>query len=392
MRYHLPADKMPTAWFNVLPRLPEPLQPPLHPGTREPVGPDDLAPAVPDGAHRAGDVGRRRGSTSPARCSTSCGCGGRRRSCGPTRLEQALGTPARIYFKDESVSPGRLAQAEHRRAAGLLQQGRGHHAADHRDRRRPVGHRAGVRLRAVRPRVQGVHGPRVVRPEAVPQGDDGDLGRGVRALAGRRSRRRPARSGSPSPTRCATPPAATTPTTRSARCSTTCCCTRRSSASRPRSSWRMAGETRPDVVIAPCGGGSNLGGLSLPFVEDADVRLRGGRAVVVPDADRGPLRVRLRRHRGHDPAAADVHARPRLHAAAASTPAGCATTATRRSSATLVQDGPDGGHRLPAGQGVRGRRSCSPTPRARSRRPRPPTASGPPSTRRWRPRRPARSG
>ena len=35
----------------------------------------------------------------------------------------------------------------------------------------------------------------------------------------------------------------------------------------------MAGETRPDVVIAPCGGGSNLGGLALPFMEDAEVRL-----------------------------------------------------------------------------------------------------------------------
>ena len=47
MRFHLAAEKMPTAWFNMLPRLPEPLQPPLHPGTREPVGPDDLAPLFP---------------------------------------------------------------------------------------------------------------------------------------------------------------------------------------------------------------------------------------------------------------------------------------------------------------------------------------------------------
>ncbi|HEY4398858.1 MAG TPA: TrpB-like pyridoxal-phosphate dependent enzyme, partial [Acidimicrobiia bacterium] len=38
---------MPTAWFNVLPVMPEPLQPPLHPATREPVGPDDLAPLFP---------------------------------------------------------------------------------------------------------------------------------------------------------------------------------------------------------------------------------------------------------------------------------------------------------------------------------------------------------
>ena len=47
VRYHLPADQLPTAWFNVLPRLPEPLSPPLHPGTREPIGPDDLAPLFP---------------------------------------------------------------------------------------------------------------------------------------------------------------------------------------------------------------------------------------------------------------------------------------------------------------------------------------------------------
>src|SRR4029077_1066258 len=35
----------------------------------------------------------------------------------------------------------------------------------------------------------------------------------------------------------------------------------------------LAGETGPDVVIASCGGGSNLGGISLPFVEDRSVRL-----------------------------------------------------------------------------------------------------------------------
>ena len=40
------------------------------------------------------------------------------------RLEKALGTPARIYYKYEGVSPGRLAQAEHRRAAGVLQRAR----------------------------------------------------------------------------------------------------------------------------------------------------------------------------------------------------------------------------------------------------------------------------
>ena len=47
MRYILSGDRLPEAWFNVVPHLPEPLQPPLHPGTREPVGPDDLAPLFP---------------------------------------------------------------------------------------------------------------------------------------------------------------------------------------------------------------------------------------------------------------------------------------------------------------------------------------------------------
>src|SRR5258707_1174359 len=46
-RWTLPPDKIPTAWFNVAPHLASPPMPPLHPGTREPVGPDDLAPLFP---------------------------------------------------------------------------------------------------------------------------------------------------------------------------------------------------------------------------------------------------------------------------------------------------------------------------------------------------------
>lgn len=46
-RWTLPPSSIPTAWFNVVPHLASPPQPPLHPGTREPVGPDDLAPLFP---------------------------------------------------------------------------------------------------------------------------------------------------------------------------------------------------------------------------------------------------------------------------------------------------------------------------------------------------------
>jgi tryptophan synthase beta chain len=104
MRWILPSDRLPEAWFNVAPRLPEPLQPPLHPATKEPVGPDDLAPLFPmaligqevsaepwiDVPGEVLDILRLWRPTPLVRA---------------TRLEHALGTPARIYFKDESVSP-----------------------------------------------------------------------------------------------------------------------------------------------------------------------------------------------------------------------------------------------------------------------------------------------
>ena len=77
----------------------------------------------------------------------------------------------------------------------------------------------------------------------------------------------------------------------------------------------LAGEERPDIVIGCCGGGSNLGGIALPVRPRRRRRAAGRRALVVPDADRGPLRVRLRRHRRHDAAARHVHPRPRLRPA-----------------------------------------------------------------------------
>jgi tryptophan synthase beta chain len=104
MRWTLPSDRIPEAWFNVLPRLSEPLQPPLHPGTKQPVGPDDLSPLFPmaligqevsaepwiDVPGEVLDVLRLWRPTPLVRA---------------RRLEEALGTPARIYYKDESVSP-----------------------------------------------------------------------------------------------------------------------------------------------------------------------------------------------------------------------------------------------------------------------------------------------
>src|ERR1700730_5976704 len=104
MRWTLPTDRIPQAWFNVAPHLPEPLAPPLHPATKGPVGPDDLAPLFPmaligqevsaapwiDIPGEVLDVLRLWRPTPLVRAE---------------RLERALGTPARIYYKDESLSP-----------------------------------------------------------------------------------------------------------------------------------------------------------------------------------------------------------------------------------------------------------------------------------------------
>ena len=43
----LTEDEMPRQWYNILPDMPNGMQPPLHPGTGQPVGPDDLAPVFP---------------------------------------------------------------------------------------------------------------------------------------------------------------------------------------------------------------------------------------------------------------------------------------------------------------------------------------------------------
>ena len=104
MRYQLSLDQIPSAWFNVLPVMPEPLQPPLHPATNEPIGPDDLAPLFPMGLI-AQEVSTEPWIDVPGEVLDIL------RLWRPTpliradRLERALGTSARIYFKDESVSP-----------------------------------------------------------------------------------------------------------------------------------------------------------------------------------------------------------------------------------------------------------------------------------------------
>jgi tryptophan synthase beta chain len=100
----LPESRIPRQWYNVLADLPTPPPPPLHPATREPVGPDDLAPLFPMDLI-AQEVSTERYIDIPDDVIDVY------RLWRPTplirarRLERALGTPARIYYKYEGVSP-----------------------------------------------------------------------------------------------------------------------------------------------------------------------------------------------------------------------------------------------------------------------------------------------
>ena len=95
---------MPTSWYNIVPDLPEPPPPPLHPGTREPVGPDDLAALFPPELI-AQEVSAERYIEIPEPVREVY------RQWRPSPLiravglEEKLGTPARIYYKYEGVSP-----------------------------------------------------------------------------------------------------------------------------------------------------------------------------------------------------------------------------------------------------------------------------------------------
>lgn len=95
---------MPTSWYNIVPDLPQPPPPPLHPGTREPVGPDDLAALFPPELI-AQEVSAERYIEIPEAVQEVYKQWRPSPLFRAVRLEQHLGTPARIYYKYEGVSP-----------------------------------------------------------------------------------------------------------------------------------------------------------------------------------------------------------------------------------------------------------------------------------------------
>ena len=105
-RYLLPEEAIPTSWYNLAADLPKPPPPVLHPGTQQPIGPEDLAPLFPM-AVIGQEVSPSASSRSRRRCWRSTGCGGRRRCTGRTGWSGRWTCPrrVRIFYKYEGGSP-----------------------------------------------------------------------------------------------------------------------------------------------------------------------------------------------------------------------------------------------------------------------------------------------
>ena len=125
VKYLLPEDRIPRAWYNIAADLPKPLAPPLHPGTGQPIGPADLAPLFPM-ALIAQEVTAEREVEIPEPVREIYKLWRPAPLYRARRLERALDTPARIFFKYEGVSPAgshkpntAVPQAFYNREAGI---------------------------------------------------------------------------------------------------------------------------------------------------------------------------------------------------------------------------------------------------------------------------------
>ncbi|MEH2433136.1 MAG: TrpB-like pyridoxal phosphate-dependent enzyme [Nostoc sp.] len=125
IKYVLTENQMPKAWYNIQADLPQALPPVLNPGTGKPITPDELLPLFPLALIEQ-EVSQQRWIEIPDAV-RSIYCQWR-----PTplyrarRLEQALDTPAKIYYKYEGVSPSgshkpntAIAQAYYNKQAGV---------------------------------------------------------------------------------------------------------------------------------------------------------------------------------------------------------------------------------------------------------------------------------
>jgi len=120
----LPESEMPRQWYNIMADMPTPMEPPLHPGTGQPVGPDDLAPIFPMNLIEQ-TMSTERWIDIPEEVLEKYVIWRPTPLYRAYELEKYLKTPAKIYFKNEGVSPPgshkpntAIAQAYYNKVAG----------------------------------------------------------------------------------------------------------------------------------------------------------------------------------------------------------------------------------------------------------------------------------
>lgn len=125
IKVFLDESEMPTQWYNILSDLPTPMSPPLHPGTGQPVGPDDLAPVFPMNLIEQ-EVATQRWIDIPQPVLEKYALWRPTPLYRAKNFEKLLDAPVKIYYKNEGVSPPgshkpntAVAQAYYNKAFGI---------------------------------------------------------------------------------------------------------------------------------------------------------------------------------------------------------------------------------------------------------------------------------
>ena len=347
VQFNLNPDDLPDAWYNIMPDLAKVTQPlpPLHPGTHQPVGPEDLAPLFPE-ALIMQEVSTDQWIDIPGPVLDVY------RLWRPTplyrarRLEQALQTPAHIYFKYEGTSYAgshkpntAIAQAYYNKEAGIrrlsTETGAGQWGSalsyacqvfdleclvfmvkasyQQKPYRRIFMETMGATVHAS-PSTETQSGQKILaeNPDST-----GSLGIAISE---------------------AVEVAATNADTNYSLGSVLNHVLLHQTVIglETRKQMELAGES-PDVIIGCVGGGSNYAGFAYPFMGDKinkklDARFVATEPAACPTLTRGRVRVRLRRHGRDDAAGGDVHAGAHVRPGAGARAAASATTATPRRS------------------------------------------------------------
>ncbi|MHB8581462.1 MAG: TrpB-like pyridoxal phosphate-dependent enzyme [Ignavibacteriaceae bacterium] len=103
-KYILPEKEIPEQWYNIQADMPNPMLPPLHPGTKQPIGPADLAVLFPMELIKQ-EVSKERWIDIPEEVRDVYKLWRPTPLFRATNFEKLLDTPAKIYYKYEGVSP-----------------------------------------------------------------------------------------------------------------------------------------------------------------------------------------------------------------------------------------------------------------------------------------------